>query len=157
MPFLPDAVFQRRLAAEFSEMQASGLQFTSSPDRTEYEVSLTAPGFRRVSGKVQPVSSHRFRVKIKREYPYGGGLDVVWLTPIFHPNIREGDGKVCIQLVNEWSASQTIASVCKAIIQLLANPNPFSPLNIEAARFFDQNPDAFKGRYSYARPRVVPR
>ncbi len=152
---MPEAVFHRRLQAEYAEMQASGLKFNSNPDKTEYEIGLDAPGFKRVSGQVIPHNSHRFRVKIKREYPYAGGLDVVWLTPIFHPNIRETDGKVCIQLVNEWSASQTIASVCKAIIQLLANPNPFSPLNIEAARFFDQNPEALKGRYAYTRPRVI--
>ena len=138
-------------------MQKSGLRFSASADLTEYDVSLDAPGFKRVSGQVQPIASHRFKVKIKREYPYAGGLDVVWLTPIFHPNIRESDGKVCIQLVNEWSASQTIASVCKAIIQLLANPNPFSPLNIEAARFFDQNPGALKGKYTYTRPRIISR
>lgn len=155
LPFLPESVFQRRLQAEYDEMRKSGLQFAATPDKTEYTVDLTAAGFKRVSGQVQPISSHRFRVKIKRGYPYAGGLDVVWLTPIFHPNIRETDGKVCIQLVNEWSASQTIASVCRAIIQLLANPNPFSPLNIEAARFFDQNPDALKGKYAYTRPRII--
>ncbi|MFH1199560.1 MAG: ubiquitin-conjugating enzyme E2 [Candidatus Micrarchaeota archaeon] len=155
MPFLPETVFSRRLQAEFAQMHASGLKFTASADKTEYEVSLDAPGFKRVSGQVSPINSHRFTVKIKREYPYAGGLDVVWLTPIFHPNIREGDGKVCIQLVNEWTASQTIASVCAAIIQLLANPNPFSPLNIEAARFFDQNPQALSGKYAYTRPRII--
>ncbi len=157
MAFLPDAVFQRRLQSEHEQMRKSGFSFSVNPSLTEYEVSLQAAGFARQGGRVFPQNSHRFKFIVKRDYPYAGGLDVIWQTPIFHPNIRESDGKVCIQLVNEWSAAQTLAAVCKAVEHLLENPNPRSPLNIEAARFFDENPDAFKGKYEFKRPKVIVR
>ena len=156
MAFLPQAVYERRLKAEYEQLRQSGYSFTISPDFTEYEVTLNAKGFeRRDGGTIVPRNQHKFRLKLKREYPYAGGLEAIWVTPLFHPNIRESDGKVCIQLINEWAASQTVASVVKAVDYMLTHPNPRSPLNIEAARFFDDNPSAFDGKYEFKRPRIV--
>jgi ubiquitin-conjugating enzyme E2 D/E len=81
------------------------------------------------------------QIALKREYPYAGGIEVVWLTPIFHPNIHPGDGKVCIQLLNEWSESQSVASLVKALRQLLVQPNPYNALDKEAADFFADRAD----------------
>ncbi|MBU1197630.1 ubiquitin-conjugating enzyme E2 [Candidatus Micrarchaeota archaeon] len=155
MPFLPEAVFKRRLESEHAQMQKSPFSFRVNSDLTEYEVAFSGKGFQRSQGRVTPIHSHRLRMTVKRDYPYAGGLELVWLTPLFHPNIRENDGKVCIQLVNEWAASQTLVSVCHAIQYMLGHPNPRSPLNIEAARFFDENPRAFEGQYAFKRPRIV--
>jgi len=77
---------------------------------------------------------------------------LIWETPIFHPNIRP-DGKVCIQLVNKWSASQTILSIMDALVQLLETPNPESPLNYDAAQYFIEHPDALKRATPMEKPR----
>ena len=136
MPMLPEAIWRRRLEAEHGEMLASNEKFDCSNDFTQYTVSVRGPGLYKNGGKLSRRDSHSVQITLKREYPYAGGIEVVWLTPIFHPNIPPGDGKVCIQLLNEWSESQNLVSLVKALRQLLVQPNPYNALDKDAADFF---------------------
>lgn len=139
---LPDAIFQRRLESETEELRAAGIHFEASEDGMEYTVSLTdAPGKFLDNGQLFTRTQHSVLIELTRDYPYPGGLMVYWLTPIFHPNIRPEDGAVCIQLVNQWSEGQNLLSVINALYQLLKNPNPQSPLNEEAARYYLEHPE----------------
>jgi ubiquitin-protein ligase len=149
MPFLPEPIWRRRLDSEYGEMRASGVDFSSNADRTEYVVQFRHPGLCRDGASVRPQDVHKVRFVLGRLYPYAGGLDVVWLTPIFHPNIRSEDGKVCIQLLNNWAESQTLVALVKGLKSLLDNPNPKDPLNKEAADFFSSGSAAPRA------PRVV--
>lgn len=143
MPQLPESIWRRRLDSEFEEMSASGTRFQSNQEHTEYRIFLEGGSLWRDHGVIKKRSAHEVLVRLKREYPYPGGIDVVWLTPIFHPNIRESDGKVCILLVNDWAETQTVKSVVDALKQLLDNPNPASPLNKEAAEYLVKHPEEF--------------
>lgn len=125
-------------------MQASGEKFDVTRDLTRYVVSLKGLGLQKLGSSLSKRDSHSIQIDLKREYPYPGGIEVVWLTPIFHPNIRPEDGKVCIQLLNEWSETQTIASVVRALKQLLVEPNPNNALNKEAADYFAEHPNALE-------------
>ncbi|MBI5224636.1 hypothetical protein HY989_02090 [Candidatus Micrarchaeota archaeon] len=147
MPKLPEAVFQRRVLAEYQEMQKSGYKFSVNPDRTAYEISMEARALQKIAGKLSVLTSHKFKIEINRNYPYAGGFSVVWLTPIFHPNIDNKTGKVCIHLLNDWAASQTIASLVKGIEHLLKNPNVKSPLNVEAGEYFYFHPELIEGKF----------
>ncbi len=138
---LPDAIFQRRLQSEHDELQAAGMRFEVSDDSMEYTISLNAPGLFMDGGQPYTRTQHSVLIELNRDYPYPGGLMAYWLTPIFHPNIRAEDGAVCIQLINQWSASQSLVSVIDALYQLLQNPNPQSPLNEDAARYYLEHPD----------------
>lgn len=155
MPFLPENIWRRRLSSEHAEMAASALQFRVNPDFTEYIVTLVGPGFSRETGKILPKNSHEVRIVLKREYPYAGGFDLTWITPIFHPNIREEDGKVCIQLVNQWMETQTVRQVVEALERLLREANPASPLNLEAAEYFVRNGIVPAPVQKPGRPRLV--
>jgi len=130
-------------------MQASDEKFEVNSDRTQYLVSLTGRALAKIDGKVADQNHHSIEINLFRSYPYAGGIEVVWLSPIFHPNIRPVDGAVCIQLVNKWAETQTVAGVVKALKQLLQNPNPESPLNHEAASYYKTGSLERKG------PRVV--
>ena len=136
MPSLPEEIWKRRLESEYNEMSGSGLNFDASSDYAEYTISLRGPGFYRDFNGIRQRDQHSVRISLNRNYPYAGGIEVVWLTPIFHPNIREEDGLVCIQLVNDWAENQTVASVVKALQHLLETPNSDDPLNYEAADYF---------------------
>lgn len=133
---LPENIWKRRLESEYSEMLKSGENFEASPDKTVYVISLRGEAFAKNGDAIEKRASHSVEITLLRQYPYPGGIEVFWLTPIFHPNIRAEDGAVCIQLVNAWSETQTVASVVKALKQMLANPNPQSPLNQEAANYY---------------------
>ncbi len=138
---LPDEIFQRRLQSEHDELTAAGIHFEASSDLMEYTVSLNAPGAFLDNGQLYTRTQHSVLIELTRDSPYPGGLMAYWLTPIFHPNIRAEDGAVCIQLINQWSAGQNLVSVIDALYQLLQNPNPQSPLNEDAARYYLQHPD----------------
>jgi ubiquitin-protein ligase len=152
---LPEPIWRRRLESEFEEMRESGERFESNAELTEYVVSLKGPALYRESGRIFQRDSHSVKIELLRGYPYPGGIDVTWLTPIFHPNIREADGKVCIQLLNDWAENQTVLSLVKSLRHLLANPNPADPLNKEAAAYFLSNPDALYALPKPAKPRIV--
>jgi len=136
MPMLPEEIWRRRLEAEHAEMLRVGEKFDCTPDFASYTVSVRGPALYKNGGKLSRRDSHSVQIALKREYPYAGGIEVVWLTPIFHPNIHPGDGKVCVQLLNDWAESQTVASLVKALRQLLVQPNPYNALDKEAADFF---------------------
>ncbi len=157
MPNLPEAIWQRRLESEFEQMREAGVKFDCTADKTRYVVSLHGPGLARNGDAIERREVHTVQIDLLRSYPYPGGIEIVWLTPIFHPNIREQDGIVCIQLVNQWAEGQTIASVVNALKQLLENPNPKDPLNREAADYFIAHPDALSATtpVENKKPRIV--
>ncbi|KAK3917003.1 Ubiquitin-conjugating enzyme E2 1 [Frankliniella fusca] len=58
-------------------------------------------------------------------------------TPIFHPNIADFDGYICLDLLDqEWYPSITIGNCLEAIHGLLSDPNPHSPLNGAEAQIY---------------------
>lgn len=138
---LPEEIFQRRLQSEYEELKNVKVNFEATPDLTEYTISLNAPGLFIDGGQIGVRTQHSVLIELNRDFPYPGGLMAYWLTPIFHPNIRAEDGAVCIQLINQWSAGQNLVSVIDALYQLLKNPNPQSPLNEAAARYYLEHPE----------------
>jgi peroxin-4 len=54
-------------------------------------------------------------------------------TKVFHPNIAFHSGEVCLDILKtKWSPAWTIGSVCRAILNLLTEPEADSPLNCDA-------------------------
>lgn len=139
MPQLPAEIWKRRIDSEYNQLRGRGFDFDVSADRTEYTFRICGAALCVQDGRLVPINRHVVFLRLKREYPYAGGFELVWKTPIFHPNI-DGSGKVCIRLVNLWAAGQTVASIIDALMQLLENPNPESPLNYEAAQYYLENP-----------------
>ncbi len=139
MAFLPENIWKRRLESEYDEMRSSAYKFEVSGDKTEYTISLHGKGYAKQGDQVFERDAHTVEIVLLREFPYPGSVEVYWLSPIYHPNIREDDGRVCIQLVNDWSETTSVAGVVKALQHLLANPNPKDPLNKNAAKWFEEN------------------
>ncbi len=138
MPKLPENIWKRRIENEYAALSKHPLisRLQTSLDKTEYHFVLKVHGYYKKGDGVVPVDNHDVSIYLTREYPYAGGIEIIWDSAIFHPNIREKDGAVCIQLVNKWSEGQTLFNVVDALVQLLKNPNPYSPLNKEAAEYF---------------------
>jgi peroxin-4 len=63
-----------------------------------------------------------------------------FMTKVFHPNIHFDSGEICFELLKDkWSPAWTLESVCRAILDLLSNPNADSPLNCDCGKLYHNN------------------
>jgi peroxin-4 len=80
-----------------------------------------------------PYSEGTFLVNIDvpEDYPISAPK-CKFFTKVFHPNIHFETGEICFELLKDkWSPAWSLESVCRAILDLLANPNADSPLNCD--------------------------
>jgi ubiquitin-protein ligase len=66
--------------------------------------------------------------------------NIVFITPIFHPNISEC-GSICLDVIKpeKWSPMYNLESIFYSIISLLETPNVNSPFNINAAKKYNDH------------------
>ncbi|KAG8163655.1 hypothetical protein KVR01_006952 [Diaporthe batatas] len=77
------------------------------------------------------------------DYPYKAP-EVLFRTPIYHPNV-DFSGRICLDILKtKWSAAYNIRTVLLSLQSLLGEPNNESPLNAEAAELWDKDPEEFK-------------
>jgi peroxin-4 len=59
---------------------------------------------------------------------------LTFTTRVAHPNVNFQTGEICLDILKErWSPAWTLGTACTAVVQLLASPEPDSPLNIDLA------------------------
>lgn len=81
-----------------------------------------------------PYHSGKFRVDVvvPSSYPLTAP-NFRFVTQIFHPNVHPKTGEICVDILKSaWSPAWTLQSTCRAILVLLAHPEPDSPLNCDA-------------------------
>jgi len=79
----------------------------------------------------------RFHVVLPPDYPESPPT-ITCRTKIFHPNINDGSGAVCIDVLNDkgkWQGKNLFYALT-CVIGMLTNPNPDSPLNKDAASLY---------------------
>jgi ubiquitin-protein ligase len=126
----------RRLQSEHEEMlelarSSSMVSFTSAGvPPTQYSVTLTCQGLWLFDGVVATTDTHEFEITLTENFPLVPPL-IVWLTPVFHPNIKPPH--VCSGDI--WYPAMSLAAFVVELCELVQYKsfNMYDPLNEEAS------------------------
>ncbi|KAM0147602.1 hypothetical protein ACHAPG_010482 [Botrytis cinerea] len=86
----------------------------------------------------------KIHVELPDQYPYKSP-SIGFVNRIFHPNIDELSGSVCLDVINQtWSPMFDMINIFEVFLpQLLRYPNPTDPLNGEAAALLMRDSKAY--------------
>ncbi|KAJ5388243.1 ubiquitin-conjugating enzyme E2 8 [Penicillium cosmopolitanum] len=89
----------------------------------------------------------KIHVELPDQYPYKSP-SIGFVNRIFHPNIDELSGSVCLDVINQtWSPMYDMINIFEVFLpQLLRYPNPSDPLNGEAAALMMREPKAYEAK-----------
>ncbi|KAJ5938096.1 Ubiquitin-conjugating enzyme E2 [Penicillium verhagenii] len=138
----------RRLAADHAALhsnlppyyllQPDDGHFAAADDLSQVTIMLTGP-----TGTPYSQGLWRLQLKIPEDYP-NSPPKATFRTRIWHPNVEEMTGAVCVDtLKRDWQSKLTLRDVLITISCLLINPNPDSALNSTAGNLLQEDYEIF--------------
>lgn len=134
---------KRRIETDVMKLLMSDYEVSLVNDNMqEFYVIFKGPEETPFSGGVWKI-----HVELPDQYPYKSP-SIGFMNKIFHPNIDELSGSVCLDVINQtWSPMFDMINIFEVFLpQLLRYPNPNDPLNGEAAALLMRHPKEYEAK-----------
>ncbi|KAG2186033.1 hypothetical protein INT43_002471 [Umbelopsis isabellina] len=134
---------RRRIETDVMKLLMSDYEVTLVNDNMqEFYVRFHGPSDTPFNSGVWKV-----HVELPDQYPYKSP-SIGFMNKIFHPNIDELSGSVCLDVINQtWSPMFDMINIFESFLpQLLRYPNPTDPLNGEAAALMMREPATYESK-----------
>ncbi|KAI6529034.1 Ubiquitin-conjugating enzyme E2 8 [Pyricularia oryzae] len=114
---------------------------------SDYEVTLVNDNSKNSMLSPFEGGTWKVHVELPDQYPYKSP-SIGFVNRIFHPNIDELSGSVCLDVINQtWSPMFDMINIFEVFLpQLLRYPNPTDPLNGEAAALMLREPKSYEAK-----------
>ncbi|KAK5327633.1 hypothetical protein LTR20_002836 [Exophiala xenobiotica] len=138
----------RRLAKDHAQLQCAlppNYLFPDSDDAGSLPDDLTQLNVLITGAEGTPYSQGLWRLHLTMPHDYPKNPPkATFKTRIYHPNIEESTGAVCLEtLKRDWQSSLTLKDILITISCLLIQPNPDSALNAAAGALIQEDYDGF--------------
>ncbi|CUM47598.1 uncharacterized protein AC631_05173 [Debaryomyces fabryi] len=116
----------------------------------EWEAVVSKPG--KSESRYYYNGKWRLNIAVPTTYPLTPPkIEFDRSTPICHPNINIDTGEICLDILKQenWSPAWNLQYLVVAILMLIDDPEPDSPLNIDLANLFRHDKTAFESVVQY--------